>query len=54
MLYKMRINTDNIVLLPESDRNLIKALLMDINEINTFISDKIYLDWQDYHNEYSH
>ena len=47
-----RENFDKIV--PQKERNLIKSLLDDLDEINlkSNLTD-IYIDWQDWHNEYS-
>lgn len=49
----MRIIDDNINYIPEKERSLIKALLIDLSEINSFSNKQLYIDWQDYHNEYS-
>lgn len=51
----MKITKDNIEDLPIKDGNklLLKALLKDIDEINHKSKKKIYIDWQDWHNEYS-
>lgn len=36
------------------DKKLLSALLVDVGEINHLCEDvNIYIDWQDYHNEYS-
>jgi len=51
----MKITKDNIENLPIKDGNklLLKALLQDVDEINHKSKKKIYIDWQDFHNEYS-
>ncbi len=51
----MKITKDNIEDLPIKDGNklLLKALLKDVDEINNKSKKKIYIDWQDWHNEYS-
>lgn len=56
----MKITEHNIDKLPAKDVDLVNALLTDIEEINNWqhvgghSSEKdIYLDWQDFHNEYS-
>ena len=52
----MRVTYENIKTLPisTSERNLLRALLLDVQEINEKSSKPpIYVDWQDFHNEYS-
>ena len=49
----MKIIDDNIHYVPKKERSLIKALLVDLSEINSFGNKQLYIDWQDYHNEYS-
>ena len=52
----MRVTYENIITLPvkDSEKRLLKALLLDIEEINKKSSKPpIYIDWQDFHNEYS-
>lgn len=49
----MKITKENIDKLPEKDRALIKALLIDVEEINQNTNDRIYLNWIDTHTEYS-
>lgn len=56
----MKVTNDNLNMLPEKERDLAKALLTDILEINNWShvgghgADKdVWLDWQDYHDEYS-
>lgn len=52
----MRVTYENINALPilASEKGLLRALLLDVQEINEKSSKPpIYIDWQDYHNEYS-
>ena len=51
----MKIPIDNYKEVPLSDHLLLKALLGDVEEINGHcqLEKKIYIDWQDFHNEYS-
>jgi hypothetical protein len=52
----MRVTYENIKTLPISDtaKRLLKALLLDIDDINKMnLKPPIYIDWQDFHNEYS-
>ena len=51
----MKVTLDNIKDIPlkERERNLLVSLLIDIDEINSLTGDKLYIDWQDFHNEYS-
>lgn len=51
----MKVTFDNIKDIPlkEVERDLLVSLLMDIDEINSITGDNLYIDWQDYHNEYS-
>lgn len=52
----MRVTYENIKTLPINDREkrLLKALLLDVDDINKMnLKPPIYVDWQDYHNEYS-
>ena len=52
----MRVTYENIKTLPINDKEkgLLRALLLDIDDINKMdIKPPIYIDWQDFHNEYS-
>lgn len=50
----MKITNETICKLPEKEQGLVKALLIDIKEINdTKVKPEIYLDWIDQHTEYS-
>lgn len=52
----MKVTKENLEKLPESERLLMSSLLDDIEEINTTISGsgkELYIDRQDYHDEYS-
>lgn len=49
----MKIDFNNYKNVPEKERNLIFALLFDIEDINKLSKKQIYIDWQDFHNEYS-
>ena len=44
----------NALPISERERNLLKALLIDVGEINRLCGNaNIYIDWQDFHNDYS-
>ena len=50
----MRITKDNIKeIIPEKEQELLTSLLSDMDDINEFTDKKMYLDWQDFHNECS-
>lgn len=52
----MKVTRETISNIPDNDRELIISLLNDIRDINNSIKDyseNIYIDWQDYHDEYS-
>jgi hypothetical protein len=52
----MRVTYENVKTLPINDKEkrLLKALLLDIDDINKMhIKPPIYVDWQDFHDEYS-
>jgi hypothetical protein len=51
----MKITFDNLSSLPISLREseLLKALLNDLNEINSKLDKEIYIDWNNEHTEYS-
>ncbi len=49
----MKIDFNNYKNVPEKEQNLIFTLLFDIEDINKFSKKQIYIDWQDFHNEYS-
>ena len=40
-------------IIPIEQQLLFDALLDDLDEINEYTEDILYIDWQDYHNEYS-
>lgn len=57
----MKITTENIndLNISHSNKSLLKALLIDIEELNNLVDNvnqdykKLYIDFQDWHNEYS-
>ena len=51
----MIVTENNIKDIPisDQDKSLLNALLQDVDEINHKSKKKIYIDWQDFHNEYS-
>ena len=52
----MKITKENYEsVVPQEDWHLLKALLTDLEEINNNSQQgkQLYIDWQDYHNEYS-
>lgn len=48
----MKIENSNLNIVPEKERPLLSALLDDLDEIQE-VDPTLYIDWQDYHNEYS-
>ena len=55
----MRVNIENYTQVPKKERKRLYALLIDVDEANNLLEKlnlenrKFYIDWQDYHNEYS-
>ena len=51
----MKITRENISELPieDRDKNLLGALLVDLDYINTKSPIRLWIYWQDWHNEYS-
>lgn len=51
----MKVEETNIKDIPISgnERGLLKVLLSDLEEINNKIPEKLYIDWQEFHNEWS-
>lgn len=50
----MILKEDNINSLPtKHERDLAKALLKDLEELNKELPKQLSIEWQDYHNEYS-
>ena len=51
----MRIAKEKVDKIPleEKDRRLLTSNISDINELNSMTGKDFYLDWQDFHNEYS-
>ena len=51
----MKITLDNLYKIPEKERHIVRNLKCDVDEINYKDKSKapIYIDWQDYHDEYS-
>lgn len=55
----MRIDFENYIKVPKKDQKLLYPLLIDIEDFNNKLDNlglekrKIYIDWQDWHNEYS-
>ena len=51
----MKINRENYkTVIPKKEQNLLKSLLDDLDDINKYHNNnKLYIDWQDYHDEYS-
>ncbi len=52
----MKITEETICKIPEKEQGLVKALLQDLEEINHNLplrSKELYLNWIDYHTEYS-
>lgn len=50
----MKITKENIKeIIPKNDWVLLEALLLDIESINRYGNKKLFIDWQDFHDEYS-
>lgn len=50
----MKITEENYKeFVPKEEQSLIYALLDDIEDVNKYTEDKLYIDWQDYHDKYS-
>lgn len=51
----MRLTKENVDKIPleEKDRRLLIPNISDINELNSMTGKDFYLDWQDFHDEYS-
>ena len=50
----MKIINDNYKsVVPVEEQDLLSALLNDLKDINQYEEDKLYIDWQDYHDSYS-
>lgn len=51
----MKITRENYkTVIPKKEQNLLKSLLDDLDDINKYHNDnKLYIDWQDWHDEYS-
>lgn len=50
----MKITKENYKdFVPDKEQPLILALFEDLDNINNYTEDNLYIDWQDYHNEYS-
>lgn len=51
----MRITRENVDKIPleEKDRRLLTSNISDINELNEMTGKDFFLDWQDFHDEYS-
>jgi hypothetical protein len=49
----MRITKDKIKSVPNNEQKLLLYLFDDLSVINCYGPKSLYIDWQDYHNEYS-
>ena len=50
----MKITKDNFKkFVPKEEHDLLEALLKDLNDVNKYHDKKLYIDWQDWHNDYS-
>lgn len=38
---------------PKDEHPLLSALFQDLEDVNQYTEDNLYIDWQDYHDEYS-
>ena len=49
----MKVTSETLNNIPKKERDLMKALLVDLDEINHFSKKELFIDWQDFHNEFS-
>ena len=49
----MKVTKETITQIPEKERPLIKALLDDLEYMNTKSKSELFIDWQDFHDECS-
>ena len=49
----MKITELTLCKVPRVEQRLLAVLLNDVEEINNNSTKSLYIDWQDYHNEYS-
>lgn len=50
----MKVTRENYrQIVPKEEQNLLSVLFDDLDEINQYTEDILYIDWQDYHDEYS-
>lgn len=49
----MKIERDNISKLPINEQKRVLSLLRDIDDINAISKISIYIDWQDFHDNWS-
>ena len=50
----MKVTKENYKeIIPEEEQSLINALLRDLEDVNEYTEMKLFIDWQDYHDEYS-
>ena len=40
-------------IIPKQEQEHLNALLDDLEDVNLYSKNKLYFDWQDYHDEYS-
>ena len=46
-----RSNFEEIV--PKKEQSLLSALFDDLDDVNKYTKEKLYIDWQEWHDEYS-
>jgi len=39
--------------IPEKEQSLLESLFKDLEDLNKYTEMKLFIDWQDYHDEYS-
>lgn len=51
----MRITRENVGKIPleDKDKRLLVSIILDVNELNAMTGKDFFLDWQDFHDEYS-
>ncbi len=50
----MKITEENFKeVVPKEEQALLKALFKDLEDVNKYTKQKLYIDWQEWHDEYS-
>lgn len=50
----MEVNKNNFKeIVPKKEQELLSVLFNDLDDVNKYTKKRLYIDWQDWHNEYS-